>query len=158
MTIKAGDAGGTMSTVFTGIITAGFMDANSMPDVAFRFEAFVLAYDAAKPIPPTSKPGRVAVSDLMSGLASQMGLTFENNGVTATLMNPYLPGTAYQQARAVAQHSRTKWIADCGTLAIWPPGGSRQGDATQIRRSLALWPTQLLTALALCFGRCSSRP
>jgi hypothetical protein len=62
----------------------------------------------------------------MASLATQMDLAFENSGVSGvTLLDPYFPGTAREQARACAEHSGISWTIDNGKLAIWPAGQAR---------------------------------
>ena len=62
----------------------------------------------------------------MSSLASQMGYTFENNGVTVTLPpGTHFRGSLRNQAVACVNAARIEWVIDNGTLAIWPRGSSR---------------------------------
>ncbi|OYV45403.1 MAG: hypothetical protein B7X10_05785, partial [Burkholderiales bacterium 21-58-4] len=84
---------------------------------------------AMKPATPTSFSGSVNVSTIMSNIAAQMGVPFENNGVSVILSNPYLPGTAHQQAAAAARTAHINWTIDSeiGPLAIWNKGQSRGG-------------------------------
>jgi hypothetical protein len=127
ITVKAGDDASQLTTVFQGTIASAAMDGQAQPNVAFHVEAYASAFENAKPVEPTSMPGSQDVSTLMSTIAQKAGLQFENNGVDGKIMNPYLPGTAVQQMHALAEAARIERVIDCGTLAIWKPGQSRQG-------------------------------
>jgi hypothetical protein len=131
--VKAGDEGGSMSTVFIGTIVNGWMDAQSAPETSFRIEAHTGSLEAVASLAPSSYPGPVAVQDVMSSLATTMGLTFENNGVTTQLpAGTYFYGSPRNQAQACAQAAGIQSIIDNGTLAIWPKGQARNGPAVTI--------------------------
>jgi hypothetical protein len=78
-------------------------------------------FNQLQAVSPTSYQGSVDVATAMSQLAGQMGYTFENNGVSGvTLSNPYLSGTAIDQANALAQAAGIWWGIDNGVLFIAP--------------------------------------
>jgi hypothetical protein len=93
ITINAGDAEAGMSTVFRGTITGAWADFTGAPDVVFHVDEHIGGIEAMVPIAPTSFKGGADVATIMAGLATQMGLNFENNGVSVQLSNPYLSGT-----------------------------------------------------------------
>jgi baseplate hub protein gp41 len=123
--IEAGDDIAGMTQVFTGIITNGYFDGGSQPDVAFQVEAYEASLYALKPAPPISAPGVSDVATMMGQLAQQMGVTFENHGVVAKLRDVYYPGTALQQMRRIADHAGVNATVENGVLAIWPRGNWR---------------------------------
>lgn len=128
VTVEAGDAGG-MAQVFQGTINLAWMDAQAMPRVPFRIEAYAGSYESVLRIPPTSINGTGDVATIMGQLAQKMGLQFENNsGVNVKLSNPYLPGSARTQAATLAMHAGIEWTIDKGKLAIWPAGQARQSS------------------------------
>jgi hypothetical protein len=132
--VQAGDAETGMSTVFQGTITSAWMDGTTMPEVPFRVQANAALFEAVTPQTPTSVQGQADVAQMMSKIAQTLGLNFENNSVSAKLANPYFFGTGRTQALAIAQAAGIEWIIDNGTLAIWPPGQSRQGAATTVSK------------------------
>lgn len=133
ITVQAGDADGGLSTVFAGTIIQGYGDFNASPDVAFHFECQSGLAESVIPVPATSYNGSTDVGTIMSSLAKQMNLGFENNGVSAQLSNPYLPGSALQQVRRAAEAANINAeIVDGTKLAIWPKGGSRGGSSPLI--------------------------
>jgi hypothetical protein len=76
----------------------------------------------------------------MSGLATQMGLVFENNGVQVQLSSPYFAGTALQQAQKCAKAANIEMYIDTGTACL---GTSPNGTAEPIKTvlgTLAIWP------------------
>lgn len=152
--VSAGVAGEATAIVFQGIISAAWADLNSAPEVPF----IVLARDggmlATKPIPATSYKGAVDVATIMAGLADQLALTLENNGVSVMLTNPYLAGDAYAQIRWVAEHAGINFTIENeaqgkGTLAIWPKGGSRGKAAVVVSPETGMvgWPAFTMDAI-----------
>jgi hypothetical protein len=132
ITVMAGDADSGMALVYKGTLMAAYVDAQSMPQVAFRVSGSAGAYEAVKPVKPTSIQGAGDVAQVMSQLAGQMNLSFENNGVNVKLSNIYLSGSARMQALTLAQHAGIEHLIDKGTLAIWNPGQGRQSSSLMI--------------------------
>ena len=57
----------------------------------------------------------------------------------AQLDNPYLPGDAMQQLRALAEQADFEWSTDeAGVLAIWPRGKPRDTAAVQVSKDTDL--------------------
>ena len=138
ITIRAGEDESCLTTVFQGTIFAASMDGQAQPQVPFRVEAQIAAYENAKPVQPTTQPGSQDVATLMQGIAQKAGWQFEGNGVDVKIQNPYFPGTAVQQMHALAEAARIERMVDCGTLAIWKPGQARQCASTVISPSTGL--------------------
>lgn len=126
LTVKAGDQGSALSAVFTGTIVNAYADLNAAPDVAFVMHCQSGLADATMNVPPTSFAGSTPVSTIMSGIARQMNIGFENNGVDTVLSNPYYRGPAQQQMRQCAEDAGINAeIVNGNVLAIWPRFGSR---------------------------------
>ena len=123
--IEAGDASG-LATVFTGEITSAYASYQQPPNLHFQLEAIEGYYPAVKPTSPKSYNGTADVSALMSDLASQMGYEFEDNGVNVKLSNPYLHGTAFQQASKIADSANIEFGVDNNVLFIAPRGSARK--------------------------------
>ncbi len=125
--VSAGDAGGAMSLVYIGTIVDAWANMEAAPQVCFEATAMVNGYFALKPVPPASYPGGASVAVILGNIATQMGLAFENNGVTAVLANQYLPGTLLDQLQRCVQAAGIEYVVENNVLAIWPRGGSRGG-------------------------------
>lgn len=125
--IEAGDADG-MTLVFAGTIFNAFVSAQGMPEVFLQVVAQVGYFFKIKPVPALSVRGSSDVATMMAGIAKQLGLTFENAGVTAKLADAYYWGTAWQQASAIAKDAGIDWIIDKTTLAIMNPSTPRKGE------------------------------
>jgi hypothetical protein len=132
VTVEAGDDVNGLSVVYRGQMIEGWADFSAMPNVVFRVQGAAGALEAVKPIPPTTYSGLVDVVTIMRGLATQADLIFTNDGVTKQLIDPYFPGTIYEQMRRCADHANISWIISNGTLAIWPKGGARGGAVVVI--------------------------
>jgi hypothetical protein len=112
--------GAQETLVFTGNIVNAWGNYQNMPDVFLMIQAQAAYFNQLAPVAPTSFNGSVDVATAMSGLASQMGLTFENNGVSTQLQNQYLPNTALEQAKTLANAAGCWMYVDGGVLAITP--------------------------------------
>ena len=124
--IKAGDDVSGGSLVFQGTIYQAWSDYEQ-PNVCLEVQASAGLFEAVRPVPPNSFNGMVDVATIMAGLATEMGLTFENSGVSVMLSYPYFPGTAWDQAQSAARAANINMAVDNSTLAIWPKEGSRGG-------------------------------
>lgn len=127
VSIAAGDING-MQLVFYGIIVDAYAEYNGAPDVPFIIEAMAGMDIAVKPVNATSYKGQVSVTQIMSDLANEAGLSFEPNDVNINLMNPYLSGSTLNKIQMCAKAAGIQYIIDRGTLAIWGQGKSRVGD------------------------------
>jgi hypothetical protein len=126
--VSAGDETNGLSTVFFGYIIAAYADFNRAPEVAFQISAQSLFAQSAIPVAASSFKGATDVATIMSGLATQMGLRFENNGVQVKLPSPYFSGSAKTQALKCVKDANISWNGgEGGVLAIWPKNGSRGG-------------------------------
>jgi hypothetical protein len=152
ITLDAGDDTNGMATVFQGTILNAWPDMNGMPNVPFRVSAQVQMVNAIAPSKTISIKGTGDVATILSGLATQMGIKFENNGVQVKLQNVYYSGTAFEQAQQIVQHAGIEWNAAAGgTLAIWNSGKSRGGTAILISKDTGLvrYPTATSNGISL---------
>lgn len=114
--------GDTATVVFDGEIIKAFPDFQSMPDVCLYLETQIGKSAQLQPAEPLSYPGSTAVADIFKNIAKGLGVTFENNGVTSKLDNPYLPGTLIDQLRQISTAAGVPFFLDDGKLAISQPG------------------------------------
>ena len=128
--IFAGDEDGT-AMCFGGTVWDAWADGRNAPDVAFVVSADSSMYDLSKPIAPTSYKGGVDAALVLSGLAQQIGYSFENGGITGTLTNPYKPGSPKSQIESVCRDVDCMFTVDEANkvLAVWPKGKARSGEA-----------------------------
>lgn len=124
--LQAGDESG-LSQAWTGSIIASVIDFNQ-PDAAMRISANTAAAFSAGAVTPLSYNGKVSVATVMAAIAQQMGLTFENNGVTSQLSNSYLYGSPRDMFNKIRKQSDIYATIDRGVLAIWPKFQNRTGD------------------------------
>ena len=122
--VLAGDSDG-LTTAFQGEITGAWVNYRTPPDLYFEVHAIAGFYPSIAPIHPTSLPGGVRAANIFQNLAQQMGAVFQNNGVTAVIQNPYLFGTAFDQARTLAQTLGIEFGLDDNVLYIAPKGQVR---------------------------------
>lgn len=141
ITIKAGNVGSPLSTVFVGTIQQAYVDAAAAPEIAFVIVAYTGPVQMMEPIPPTSYAGAVDAAVVLHRLATTMGLSWENSlPGPRILRNVYWPGTARQQAKACADAAGISIFYDdtTGTMAIFPKNGSRNADIPLISSDTGL--------------------
>lgn len=141
--VEAGDAINGMSLVFVGTITQAWADFQAMPDVPFHVIAQAGAIEAVQTGTPTSIAGSADVATMIKGLAAQMGLPFENNGVNVKIADPYFWGSPRNQVKAIAEAAGIDWIIDDDKVAIWPANAARAGDTLEVspQTGMAYYPT-----------------
>lgn len=122
--VRAGDFNG-LTTVFTGEISEAWANYHAPPNLYLHIAALAGYYPSLIPVAPSSKKGSVSVASLMKDYASQMGYTFEDNGVTAKIMNPYFHGSPYDQASQLADAVNIEFGIDNDVLFICPLGKPR---------------------------------
>lgn len=134
VTIAAADDLGAYREVFSGGITVAQADLNQQPDSVLNVIAHAGLIFSLQPTSNiqdvftayTSYPAPATVDAILSSLAPQMNLSFENNGVEKTLDTPYFTGTIRDQILLVIDAAGCEWNnGDGGVLAIWPRGGHR---------------------------------
>ena len=134
--LESNDGSGWLQ-VFEGQAQQAYPDYRALPDVALHIEAWTGAGMQWLPAQPSSFQGAVDAASLAGQLASKMGFSFENNGVTATLHSPYLAGTLMDQFKRLAEAAAFDWYFDAkSTLIICPKTQGRQG-----KRAVVLSPT-----------------
>lgn len=130
--------GDVETMVFAGNIVNAWPDFNSPPDVFLHIQAQAALFNLLKSVPPRSFSGTIDVAEVMGQLAKSMSFAFENNGVVQKMTDPYLPGTALDQANELARSAGIDMFIDLTTLAICPKGVSRKVTAPIISASTGL--------------------
>jgi len=128
ITLMAGNAGENLAVAFSGYIMTATPNYNAAPLVDLKILAQCALPQAVIKATPTSFKGAASVANIMAGLASNMGLKFENSGVTAMVNNPYYAGSYRDQMQACAREVGINATILNGTLAIWPKNGTRNGQ------------------------------
>lgn len=151
VTVEAGSDDTGMAVVFIGTIFQAWADLQNAPDGVFTVEAHTGLLDALRPLAPTSFNGAADAATILSGLAQQMGYSFENTGVSTQLSYPYFSGSGRDQAMACAEAGNFNILFDNTTLAIWPKGGARGGASVLISPDTGMvgYPTWTANGLVL---------
>lgn len=150
VTVSAGDEQSGIGVCFQGTITGAWADFKGAPEVVFYITAMAGVDASLAIMPPSSFQGTADVATIMAGLAQVMGYSFENNGVTAQLSNPYFPGTAMQQMRACAEAAGIEMTVENQTLIISPRGVARGSRIPLVTPSTGLigYPSFTNTGIA----------
>lgn len=143
ISVSAGNDGEALTKLFEGSIDQAWADFAAAPEVALNITAYSALVAAVKPVAASSYKGAADVGGIMADLAKLAGFTFENNGVSVKLNNPYFPGTALDQIKACAKAADISYTIDRGVLAIWPKDNARGGDVPLLspERGLVGYPT-----------------
>ncbi len=135
--VRAGDGTG-MSLVFEGEMTGAWAKYHSPPNLYFQVEALAGFFPAIHPATPKSYQGSASVTAILATLALEMQYIFENNGVNTQLSNPYLAGTAFNQAATVANAANLEFGIDDGVMFVAPRGTPRKGTAPLVSAATGL--------------------
>lgn len=135
--IEAGDKD-KIAVVYKGNITFAKPDFGAAPDVCLSIESSTAYYQQVVPAPPRSFEGEIDVAQAIGQLAADMGMNFENNGVTAKLSNQYLPNSSLEKVQVLAKNAELDLYIDNDTIAIAPKGAPRVIDVPVIRPATGL--------------------
>lgn len=128
--LESNDGSGWLQ-IFEGQFIEGGPDYSQLPDACLHAIAQTGAGQQYLTAAPSSYRGAQNAATLARQLATQMDFQFENNGVQATLNNPYLPGTLMDQFRALAEAAGFDYYFDAkSTLIICPANQPRQGKTS----------------------------
>ena len=154
--------GSAETSIYFGDILEAWGDYQSMPDVFLYVQALAGGTNKMKTMKPRSFNGIIDVASVMAQIASDMGYTFENNGVTSGIQNLYLANTGLEQAIELAKIAKCDLYLDDKVLAITPINIPRKTIIPVISRKSGLigYPTfdgtgvncQILFNPAVVFG------
>lgn len=132
VTVLAGDEGGVMSTVYKGTIWRSYADYSGAPEVSLNVHCLGSYYDTVKPYSSRSYKGAVDVASILSEIAQDIDLAFENDGVDVKLTDQHLKGTAMDQINQCVQAANIAYTISCGKLIIFPQGKSRNAPVIRV--------------------------
>ena len=130
ISIQAGQKGKTLSLIFKGEITNAWADFNSVPDPTFKIEARCGLFPALIPQPPISVKGVQSASDILESITKEIGYTFENNDVTASIKDCVIAGDPVTKLRNIANTVGANLIFDDEKVVIVDKKASRKNQAT----------------------------
>ncbi len=119
--IKVGEKdSNNLAIIFQGEIALAYADYNQSPNIAFNIEALAGYYPSLCAIQPTSAQGTVSIEDILKSLASQTDYFFKNEGVTGSVINPYLVGSPIEQMKKLAKNNDFNLIIDDNEIIAIP--------------------------------------
>lgn len=125
--VSAGDDQTGISQIFTGTIYNAYADYSAQPNVSLAIEAQAGFYEQINPIPDNS--GRSGqVETLIESLASKIGWTFINSGVSAALGAFHIFGSVIDQIKQLASAANIACVFENDCVTIWPNGNEVKGD------------------------------
>lgn len=124
--ISVSENKGPYTTIFSGNISAAFIDYNSAPDVSFNISAISAMEKKVQPAAAIGFSGEIDVASKIESLAKQINYAFEGNGVTAKLYNQYLDGSIVQQIYKLSNAAKLSCLIENEKVTIWPANSNRQ--------------------------------
>ena len=124
--VSVGDSDG-LASAYQGEISGAWVNYHKPPDLDFEVHAVEGYYPSLTPARPMSMKGGVPAATLFQSYAQQMSVGFENNGVSSLVYDPYLAGSAFDQAQQLARTVNCEFGVDDGILFIAPRGKLRKG-------------------------------
>ena len=134
LVLEASTDSNTIHTAFQGTLLDGQADYSSSPETCLILTAVAGMFYKLKPAPTNTFSGPKDVAQMLSNIASAMGLGFENKSdIHIQLSNPYYYGSAFDQAAKIVQDAGIEWNActDGGVLAGYPRRSTSGGLAVK---------------------------
>lgn len=128
VTLLAGDSVNGMFTVYSGAIYNAWQNFDEVPETCLEIIGIATGLYALQPAAPTSFSGTADVATVMAGLASQLGIPFENNGVSVQVSNCYLPGSVLDQVYELARMAQIEVYFDSGGGVTSPTAPTSGGQ------------------------------
>lgn len=131
--VEAGDSQSGLAEVFNGNILEAYPDFKQ-PECAFVVRAIPGVGLQLKPVQPSTFQGSTDGIQALESIVKLAGLTLENNGVSGKLVNPYFPGTVWEQViRCVRSLDCFAYYDSTSKkIAIWPKNKARNGSVRLI--------------------------
>lgn len=143
ISIFAGEKDGSLPLAFAGEITSAFADFNAAPDVVMQFEADTGTYAQQIAEPVLTVDGETSAESLFSKFAAAAGYSYENQGVTSSVKNIWVPGSPITKAEKLSKDLGVNLLIDDGTLITLPAGQARKGNAVLLNKESGMvgYPT-----------------
>lgn len=142
--------GAQETLVFSGWIVQAWGNYQAMPDVFLEIQANPASLGMLTAIPPTSFKGTADTAATMQQIIATMNqkisglnFTFENNGVSIPLSNPYLSNSGIEQLKSLANAAGCWFGIDNNTVFITPKNQPRLGLIPEVSAQTGLrgYPT-----------------
>ena len=129
--IAAGEAGNALSVIFQGEVTNSAPDFNAAPSPVMNIEAITAAYPKLIPASPVSVNGSQTAESLMTQFSEQAGMTFKNEGVTASVSNCVINGDPISKMEWVANSVGADLVMD-DNQAVLVPRDAVRGELSAV--------------------------
>lgn len=134
--------GDPSSICFTGFIVKAWADFSD-PSRPMHFECQTTYQDAIDNADPINLKGSTNILDLVKNLASKLGLSLQNNGITGVINNPVYTGSYIDQLKSISKQFDFNCVIDNGRLKIAPKTFSLSDEILNINSESGLisYPT-----------------
>ncbi|PHM57028.1 baseplate hub protein [Xenorhabdus sp. KK7.4] len=118
MTIEAGEEGEALAQVFRGGITFAYPDFGDAPNASLVIESQTAVLDKMQGVNAESYEGEHDVAAIIATICQRMGYTFESNGVSVKVSDPYLHNTDIDKIRQLAHAANLDVYIEDKNVAI----------------------------------------
>jgi hypothetical protein len=119
------------NVVFIGQVQQAVADFQGGANLPLHIVAFAGLQGAYQNTQGTTKQGQADATQLLGQLAGQIGVTFENNGLSnVNLMNPWYARSPLQQIHNICNDCNLDYTIALGKLAVWQKSGFRNASST----------------------------
>jgi hypothetical protein len=118
VTIEAGEEGEELSQVFKGGITYAYPDFGDAPNASIVIESQTAVLDKMAGTNAESYEGEYDVAAMIATICKRMGYTFEPNGVSVKVSNPYLNGTEIDKIRQLTHAANLELYIENKNIAV----------------------------------------
>ena len=129
--------GEAKSLAFSGYIVKAYADYSN-PSRPMHFECQSSYQDAINAVEATNTAGTKDVAQIFNDIATSLGYSFTNNGVTGVISNCILTGSAVDQLKQLAQQTQTNCIIDVKNVKIAPQGQALNNQILDINSESGL--------------------
>ncbi|TCJ96131.1 hypothetical protein EV694_1682 [Volucribacter psittacicida] len=109
---------GAYTLVFEGMISFAYPNFGASSESMLTIQAVTAIQHQIQAAPPVSIKGEVDVAKLIEQICQNIGMDFENNGVTTKISNPYLCETGLEQIKKLCQAADINLAIEARKVAI----------------------------------------
>lgn len=148
MQIYAGDSRNKPAIVFSGWVFDARINYNEMPAVSLDITAFVLGALKSIRYKTISYKKPVKAQNIIEGIANQVGMGFENDGVDKEIRSCYLDGTVGGNIDAICRAKNIRYSIENNVIAIWSEQRNIPLPTVNVENGLVGYPTATVNSIS----------
>jgi hypothetical protein len=129
--------GEAKSLAFSGFIVKAYADYSN-PSRPMHFECQTSYQNAIDATAPINTAGTQDVAQVFNNIATSIGYSFENTGVSGVLNNCILTGSPIDQLKQLSKQTQTNCVVDLNKVKIAPQGQALSNQILDVNSSSGL--------------------